>query len=82
MTNYYYYLHRQDYYRHLKRKKDVESKYAKNLEDIIRKISIGEGPPLLVKKYIWGRECEIYILSFRKFIKLFYGFIESKIFTR
>lgn len=56
--NSYYYLHTNDYYRQQERKRYVASKYAKNIDEVIGKIDIGKGPPLLNRKYIWGRECK------------------------
>lgn len=56
--NNYYYLHHEDYYRHVRRQAKVRSQYAKNIDEVIGTIEIGPGPPLLTKKYVWGRECK------------------------
>mgnify|MGYP001799873091 FL=1 len=58
--NNYYYLHPDDYYRHQERKRYIASKYARNINEVIGKIDIGDGPPLLNRKYIWGRECKVH----------------------
>lgn len=61
----YYNVKSDEYARYVRRREIVLSRYVSNIQKVIGRVDIGEGPSLLTKKYVWGRQCKAdrYIIS-------------------
>jgi len=66
--NYCYFLHRPDYLRYIARQQKIGNIYPANIQPEIGKVLIGQSPAILVRKYIWGRECKPLIITATAFL--------------
>lgn len=60
MYRWYFNSKSDEYNRFVRRREMILSRYTSNIQKFIGKIDIGEGPALLTRKYVWGRQCEFY----------------------